>query len=55
VNPRLSREDALIELRALRDGADPESAHGVADGILLAVIGDEEITEAYDNIEKWYA
>lgn len=36
-------------------GGDPESIHGDADDILIALIGDPTIKEIYDDIEKWYA
>ena len=34
---------------------DPEAAHGEADDLLLELIDDEEIANAYNAIEKWYA
>jgi hypothetical protein len=34
---------------------DLESDHRRADDLLLEFIADEEITSAFNNIEKWYA
>jgi hypothetical protein len=36
-------------------GESPEGAHVKADRILLEYIGDEEVTKAFDSIDKWYA
>lgn len=33
----------------------PDTAHIEADKLLLAYIGDEEVTKAFRAIEKWYA
>lgn len=37
------------------DYSDRERPHVNADKALLAYINDDEITEAFENIEKWYA
>ncbi len=50
----MTKEEALQALRAL-DTSDPEEAHTFADGILLALIGDPEITKAWGDIPKWFA
>jgi hypothetical protein len=34
---------------------DPEHAHAEADALLLSYIGDADVTEAFDAVEKWYA
>lgn len=34
---------------------DPEEAHCEADSLLLDLINDQEISDAYDAVEKWYA
>ena len=34
---------------------DPESAHQDADMLLLDLIDDEEISDAYMQIHRWYA
>lgn len=46
----------LIEaLKILRLDSDYEKSHGEADELLLRYINDEEIEEAYNALEKWYA
>lgn len=55
----MTKEDlknALSEI-VLRQGKypDAERDHCDADDLLLQFIGDEEISEIYDNISKWYA
>lgn len=59
-----SRADALRELRdiaARQSGADGrgrrilEADHEEADEILLRLLGDDELRQAFDSIEKWYA
>jgi hypothetical protein len=34
---------------------DPESDHSAADDLLLELIGDPDISAAFNAIEKWYA
>ena len=34
---------------------DAEEDHGRADDILLELLNDPEVTEAFNEIEKWYA
>ena len=51
---RALRDQALTKLRAL-GGGDVEGDHVVADRILLDLIADDEIREAFDAINKWYA
>jgi hypothetical protein len=51
---RIDRDKALEELRGLFNG-DPEAGHLRADRILLDLIDDDEIREAFDAIDKWYA
>jgi hypothetical protein len=52
----MTRDELLTSLRALQgDHVDPEQAHCEADALLLMYIGDPEIEEAYERIEKWYA
>lgn len=46
----------LIEyLKELKKYLDIESAHIEADNLLLEYISDDEITEAFNDIDKWYA
>ena len=52
----MNREELLDTLRDFEgDNGDPENAHGEADAALLAYIGDEEVSEAFRAIRKWYA
>ena len=55
----MTRDELLAKLRALGadDGpeSDTERNHAEADSALLEHIGDQEITDAFDEIEKWYA
>jgi len=49
-----SKEKLIIESR----NGDTEAAHGNADDILCKLLNEfglNEITEIYNNIEKWYA
>ena len=59
-----SRAQALADLRAIQaiqadvnspERNDWEGHHCDADDILLKLIGDAEITEAFEAIAKWYA
>jgi len=53
---RLDKKQELLDsLQALQDSKDYELAHITADELLLAYIGDKEITEAFNNITKHYA
>lgn len=53
----LTRDQALDALRDLfNDGSyDPEGAHGQAELILLRLISDREIAEAFYAFDFWYA
>jgi hypothetical protein len=52
----MSKEQLIASLRRLSEGAvDEEIAHGNADRLLLEFINDPEVTEAWENIPKWYA
>ena len=51
----MTKDELLAKLREIADNLDTEVAHGDADDALLAFIGDDEIREAYDAIDKWYA
>jgi hypothetical protein len=46
---------ALEELKKLAKSRDTEAAHSQADAILLALIDDTEIDDAYGEVPKWYA
>ena len=46
----------LIEnLKELKKSNDEESAHIEADNLLLEYINEDEITQAFKDIDKWYA
>lgn len=56
------KENLIAELRRIeagqkewKPGRDIENDHMDADKILLAFIGDEEITAAFNAITKWYS
>ena len=51
----MTREELLSKLRSLHSSSDVEKAHGEADDALLVYLADEEIAEAYNAVEKWYA
>lgn len=52
----MTKKELLHELRQLKkDQSDPERNHVEADDLLLAYINDEEITDAFDRLEKFYA
>ena len=50
-----TKTEALAALRALKGKSDSEYAHIDADEILLELIDDVEIREAFEALEKWYA
>lgn len=50
----LTKEKAIELLNSL-NGFDKEDNHILADEILLNLINDKQIEEAYRNIEKWYS
>ena len=51
----MTRKFLLARLRILSKDGDPETAHVEADKLLLDYINDEEIREAFDSWNKWYA
>lgn len=50
-----AKAQLLEKLRELAVGGDPEICHGEADELLLNYINDDEVKQAFDAIEKWYA
>lgn len=53
-----NRRAALLEklkLAAELSETDPESGHSDADDILLEFIDDEEVSEAYGQVKRWFA
>jgi hypothetical protein len=49
------RQDLLIELRKLAAAGDERADHEAADLALLKFIDDEQVTEAWEAIPKWFA
>ena len=55
---RMTRDEALTRLRQLAKGrarGDAEEWHSEADEILVALLDDPEVAEAYNAVPKWYA
>lgn len=46
-------KEKLKEIK--KTGGDCEDDHACADKLLLEFIGDVEVTELFNAIEKWYA
>jgi hypothetical protein len=58
IHPKIGRDEALAVLRELAALAHPdaESAHKIADTVLMALLADDrEVLEAYLDIERWFA
>jgi hypothetical protein len=53
----MTRDELLARLTRIanRTSGDPESDHADADEALLDYVGDAEIREVYNSIEKWDA
>lgn len=51
----MTKDELLEKLSALAEGHDSEHAHAEADKALIEFIDDDEITAAYQSVEKWYA
>ena len=54
----VTKEDALIELRALQKSGDTEAAHEEADAIItdfLIELGHDNIVVEWMKVPKWYA
>ena len=53
---KLSKRKLIEKLQKIRGSSDDiEEGHIDADSLLLEYIDDENISEAYSAIEKWYA
>lgn len=53
-----TREDALNDLAKLASSNDTEGAHSDADCVLCKLLNDlgyNDVVEAYNLIDKWYA
>ena len=51
----MTKDELIEKLKELSKIGDTEMAHHDADDLLISYINDEEISEAYGNIGKWYA
>lgn len=54
----IGREELLQELRGMKEWkvySDREQNHMKADTLLLSYIDDPEITEAFEEMDKWYS
>lgn len=55
----MDKEELIAALRAMHKGGvdeqDPQTNHELADDLLLQYIGDLDVREAFDWIEKWYS
>jgi hypothetical protein len=51
----LTKAELLTKLAECATNYDCEEGHVIADGLLLDYIGDAEIKDAFDSIEKWYS
>lgn len=50
----MTKKALLEKLRELAREGDTEHAHREADLALIEFIGDIEIAQAFDDMEKWY-
>ena len=53
----MTKQEIIEELIKLEELSmdDAEVAHSEADNLLLKYIGEEDITEAFKKIKRWYA
>jgi len=51
----MTKENLIKELKRLSKNEDTHQDHIDADELLLKYIDDNEISDAYDEIAKWYA
>jgi hypothetical protein len=50
----MTKEELLKKLKRLQKPGDTREDHLKADKLLLEFINDKEVTEAYNNVYKWY-
>ena len=50
----MDKEELIKKLRDCNSG-DIEIDHGTADDLLIEYIDDKDITDAYNEVHKWYA
>ena len=52
----MTKEELITKLKTIKDNnSDIEIGHQKADWLLLEYINDEDITFAFNDLEKWYA
>jgi len=51
----MTKEELLSILKELQENGDQEIAHAKADDALLEYINDEDVSKAFEEIDKWYA
>lgn len=51
----MTKEELIAALKKLQEDDDWEDRHIAADALLLAYIGDDEVTAAYNAMSKWHA
>lgn len=53
----MTKEELLAEIQRIDKELDwdLESKHARLDDLLLAFIGDDRVTEAFNSADKWYA
>ena len=51
----MDKKELLEKLKKLQGDGDTENQHCMADDLLLEFINDEQISEEYNKINKWYA
>ena len=54
----MTKEELIQKLTAIATdfrSSDPERDHQEADDLLLSYINDDEVTQAFERIEKYYA
>ena len=51
----MDKKELINAFKLLQKFTDIERAHIEADELLLEYIGDEDIANEYNEIEKWYA
>ena len=51
----MTRDELLTKLRECAETPDPEVAHELADEALIEYINDAAVTEAFEQVDRWYA
>lgn len=51
----MTEKELIDKLNELNDKYDTETAHAEADRLLLNYINNDNITKAFDKVNKWYS